>query len=179
MDYKYIEQLLERYWQGETSLEEEDILRAFFSQKEVPAGLQKYRDLFVYGQAEQQEQQLGDDFDAKILAIIDEPVTVKAREIQITHRLMPLFKAAAVVAIILTLGNAAQFSFKGDAPDAPKIQPVQSAYRHVADTLNLVSEGIYHAPKDSAAVSFMGDVDSLMKIGTTNGLRREQADKIR
>ena len=39
MDYKYIEQLLERYWAAETSLEEEDILRAFFSQKEIPAEL--------------------------------------------------------------------------------------------------------------------------------------------
>ena len=27
MDYKYIEQLLERYWNGETTVEEEDILR--------------------------------------------------------------------------------------------------------------------------------------------------------
>ena len=32
MDYKYIEQLLERYWQGETTLQEEAILCNFFSQ---------------------------------------------------------------------------------------------------------------------------------------------------
>jgi len=37
MDYKYIEQLLERYWRCETSLQEEEILRLFFSQEEVPA----------------------------------------------------------------------------------------------------------------------------------------------
>ena len=30
MDYKYIEQLIERYWECETSQQEEDILRAFF-----------------------------------------------------------------------------------------------------------------------------------------------------
>ena len=30
MDYKYIEQLLERYWEGETTLQEEAILRTFF-----------------------------------------------------------------------------------------------------------------------------------------------------
>ena len=34
MDYKYIEQLLERYWEAETSLQEETILRTFFSRKD-------------------------------------------------------------------------------------------------------------------------------------------------
>ena len=37
MDYKYIEQLLDKFWDCETSLEEEQILRCFFRQKEVPA----------------------------------------------------------------------------------------------------------------------------------------------
>ena len=31
MDYKDIEQLLERYWQCETSVEEESVLRDFFT----------------------------------------------------------------------------------------------------------------------------------------------------
>ena len=39
MDYKYIKQLLERYWNCETSLEEEDILRTFFSQEDIPSEL--------------------------------------------------------------------------------------------------------------------------------------------
>ena len=37
MDYKDIEQLLERYWQCETSVEEESVLRDFFSREDVPA----------------------------------------------------------------------------------------------------------------------------------------------
>ena len=36
MDYKYIEQLLERYWAAETSPDEEAVLRAFFAQRELP-----------------------------------------------------------------------------------------------------------------------------------------------
>ena len=47
MDYKYIEQLLERYWEGETTLQEESILRTFFSQPEVPENLRKYQPLFI------------------------------------------------------------------------------------------------------------------------------------
>ena len=46
MDYKYINQLLDRYWKAETSLEEEEILRAFFSQDELPDELTKYQAIF-------------------------------------------------------------------------------------------------------------------------------------
>ena len=106
MDYKYIEQLLERYWEGETTLQEEFILRTFFSQPEmpeVPEEIWKYRALFVCEM--QKEEPLGEDFDARILEQIGEaPV---AKTIMLKDRLMPLFKAAAIVAIVLTLGNAA------------------------------------------------------------------------
>ena len=44
MDYKYIEQLLERYWNCQTALEEERILRSFFSQEDVPAQLLQYKE---------------------------------------------------------------------------------------------------------------------------------------
>ena len=46
MDYKYINQLLDRYWKCETSLEEEEILRTFFRQDELPAELKPYKSLF-------------------------------------------------------------------------------------------------------------------------------------
>ena len=85
MDYKYIEQLLERYFQCETTLKEEEILRSFFSQEDVPVWLVKYQVLFNY--EAQEEQPLGDDFDEKILTMIEQK---------------------ELVAIILTLGNAAQ-----------------------------------------------------------------------
>ncbi|MBM6992828.1 MAG: pyruvate ferredoxin oxidoreductase [Prevotella sp.] len=117
MDYKYIIQLLERYWRCETSLEEEDILRAFFSQDNIPAALLCYKPLFNYREQQSDEDVLDDRFDDRIMAIIEESQPVKARIITMTQRLRPLFKAAAVVAIILTLGNAMQVSFGNGAKD--------------------------------------------------------------
>jgi hypothetical protein len=112
MDYKYIEQLLERYWRCETSLEEEAILRLFFRQEELPESLRCYKDAFDYMEQEQQ-MELGSEFDAKILAMVDEeerkaPTVVRARRIPFFSRLMPLAKAVAVVAILFTIGNVAQ-----------------------------------------------------------------------
>lgn len=143
MDYKYINQLLERYWNCETSLEEEGILRAFFSQKDVPAELRQYQPLFAYQQLEAKEKHLGADFDNRLLAMIeeDEPVKVKARTITLTQRLKPLFKAAAVVAIFLTLGNAAQESFQTQQPSTTGV----AGY-------NKVEKGASVALRDSAAI---------------------------
>lgn len=116
MDYKYINQLLNRYWQGETSLEEEDILRAFFSQENIPAELMAYKPLFAYEAEEPKIDVLGDDFDNKILGMTEEK-HANARVITMTQRLKPLFKAAAMVAILITLGNAIQVPFSRHSQD--------------------------------------------------------------
>jgi len=118
MDYKYINQLLERYWRGESSLEEEDILRAFFNQEDIPAELSQYKPVFAYGDSQKVNDVLGDAFDERVMAMIDAEQPVKARIITMPQRFKPLFKAAAMVAIILTLGNAMQLPFgKGGSTD--------------------------------------------------------------
>ena len=80
MDYKYINQLLDRYWKGETSLEEEEILRAFFSQDELPAELKPYQALFSYEMGEAKQEALGDDFDQKMMAMIEDEFFDRASE---------------------------------------------------------------------------------------------------
>ncbi|MCH5308328.1 MAG: pyruvate ferredoxin oxidoreductase [Prevotella sp.] len=144
MDYKYIEQLLERYWQCETTLQEEEILRTFFSQKDVPASLQQYQGLFVCEQ--QQDAPLGEDFDARVLEAIGaevamehKSITPKAKLVRIADRLMPLFRAAAIVAIVLTLGNAAQAPWDNgwDSPEDTyaRIQQMKDDSVSVSDAI--------------------------------------------
>lgn len=151
MDYKYIEQLLERYWQCRTSLEEEAILRAFFSQSEVPANLRPYKALFA-GEKLLQDAKLDDAFNARILSMIEEHEPVKARRITWGRRLMPLYKAVASVAIILTLGNTAQKSFRTQGAETESDYNYENyqesyndpamAYDQVSDALQMVSQGL-------------------------------------
>ena len=112
MDYKYIEQLLEKYWNCETSVEEEQILRSFFRQKELPEHLLRYKSLFAYQEAEK-DIKLGDDFDSRILAEIERPV-VKARRLTLHTRFMPLFKAAAVMVLLFSIGGVVKHSMVGN-----------------------------------------------------------------
>lgn len=183
MDYKYIEQLLERYWRCDTSVEEEQILRAFFSQKEVPSQFRQYRELFTYETAESKSEPLGADFDNKILSLVgneergaDEPVHVKAITVSLRERMMPLLKAVAFVAVIIVLGNAAQFSFSngGNEEDGDDINYAEYtdtysdpsvAYGEVEDALQLISEGIGAAMINDtlASVKLIGGGDSIKK----------------
>lgn len=146
MDYKYIEQLLERYWQCETSLQEEEQLRSFFAGEEVPEHLLPYQSLFVY-QLDQQEVKISDDFEKRILAQV-QPV-VKAKRITLVTRFTPLLKAAAMVAIVLSLGGVIQQSFferetldynydaYTDTYDDPEV-----AYKQVSTALIILSESM-------------------------------------
>ena len=149
MDYKYIEQLMERYWNAETTLEEESILRSFFRQGNIPAEMEPLRALFA---DEASNQRLGDDFDARMLEMIqEESPVVKARTISITQKLVPLFKAAAMIAIILTLGNAAQAPWDKSWQTSEEYAAIQQA-----DTVVAVSpvqaENISDVTADSSKV---------------------------
>lgn len=117
MDYRYIEQLLERYWDAETTPSEENILKAFFRQADVPQELKPYQALFEYEDMAK-TQRLDENFDKKVLALVEDrpqpsrEQALKAREITWFHRLRPLYRAVASVAIVLLLGTAAQSAFQ-------------------------------------------------------------------
>lgn len=143
MDYKDIEELLNKYQAGETSLDEEVQLRLFFTTEEVPPHLQADRDLFLY-QCMQQKVKIGSDFDERILSAIDVPV-VKARNITLISRFIPLLKAVAIVAVVFSFGAVLQYSFFADKEmntysdtyDDPAI-----AYKEVSTVLMMLSEEI-------------------------------------
>ena len=166
MDYKYIEQLLERYWDCETTNEEESILRTFFSQKDVPARLLKYRSLFEYQKQAASEAPLGDDFDQKVLASIyedieDSPKVVKAKVVSFGSYLKPLFKAAAVVAMVLTIGDAAQWSM-GYTSQEPSAQQMMAADTATIDN-GMVTAGVDQTIADSVAVKSLKTMSDSIK----------------
>lgn len=84
----------------------------FFRQKELPEHLLRYKSLFAYQEAEK-DIKLGDDFDSRILAEIERPV-VKARRLTLHTRFMPLFKAAAVMVLLFSIGGVVKHSMVGN-----------------------------------------------------------------
>jgi len=166
MDYKYIEQLIDRYFLCETTREEEQILRSFFCQDDIPEYLRQYKSLFLYQQAQGQTG-LGKDFDERILSIIEQPV-VKAKRITLMSRFSPFFKAAAALAVVLSISTFVQHYFFTDAETLDynyeayqdTYDDPQAAYKHISSALMMVSEGINKSQTKNAVDSLVHGADS-------------------
>lgn len=90
-----IEELLERYFNADTTVSEERALREYFRSGNVPAHLQKYSAMFGAMEC--------------LTADADAPKAKKpGRVVRFYRSLYPLFRAAACVAIILTVAMAAE-----------------------------------------------------------------------
>ena len=178
MDYKYIEQLLERYWECQTTLEEEAILHAFFAQSDIPASLLPWRDLFL-AEAEMGKAHLDDNFTQRVMEkIAQESQSMEqgargkeqeAREeaspaltISLSQRLRPLWRAAASVAIVLSIGMATQQGFQRGQngtsdDDAWATTAAQTA--NAGDTIQLFTE--QPRPSEQAEAVLTTSTDSV------------------
>jgi len=86
MELVKIEALLEKYFEAETSLKEEAILKSFFSSDQVPAHLEMYRPMFAYAVA---ESKLKDQT----------PYRIRSK-----RRLSPFMKIAASITVVVSIG---------------------------------------------------------------------------
>lgn len=138
MDYKYIEQLLARYFEAETTAIEEGILKAFFSQIEVPEHLAHYAPLFLYEEQER-KLELSDDFDRRLWARLeasgDAPkLRVKLRKMTLTARLRPLWRSAAAVAIVALVALSAHEAWV-QSPIAPVMGSSEAQLEQTKDSM--------------------------------------------
>lgn len=101
MNIERIDTLLEKYWNCETSVSEEQELQAFFNSDNVPDNLRRFIPVFAYKQ-NQQTVSLSDDFEEKLNAAIRKAdkqkkyITIKIFE--------PFLRIAASVILIAGIG---------------------------------------------------------------------------
>lgn len=102
MDYSTIKKLLDKYWEGETSIAEESQLRDYFNQDEVAASLKEYKPLFVYVKQEQ-SRAISDDFEAKLkeAIAIEEKVVVEEKNLAKTKSLRFILLRVAAAAVFV------------------------------------------------------------------------------
>lgn len=161
MNYDYIEQLIDRYFSCQTTLQEEQILRSFFSNEDVPGHLMQYAELFQY-ENEAKQESLGSDFDERLLSIINKQKTVA---LQPQRRWTPFFRAAAIVAIVLTIGSAADKALSDKTNRSVENTVEVNPYIRQADIQNTIRI------KDVSQAEAKSQVDSLSSQPAENTLQ--------
>jgi len=120
MELQNIKNLIERYFDGTTSIREEQKLKTYFSSNKIAPELEKYRGLFSYFSKEQQEE--------------------NTREIVINPKTRFNFWIAASVVVTLGLGIVLLQPKDSDLGtfDDPEIalQETQKALRLVSENIN-------------------------------------------
>lgn len=165
MDYKYIEQLLESYFACTTTLQEEQILRSFFSQEDVPGHLAQYAELFNY-EAEAKAETLSEDFDERMMAQIAGEEDSKARIIKMTtHHFAPFFKAAAVVAMALTIGRAAEHAIGEQEAEENSNVVAVDPYIKTSDVRQVIRV------KDVSQAETKATNDSILNVATKDEIQ--------
>ncbi len=118
MELVNIEQLINKYFEGETSLNEEVQLRNYFTSHKVPAHLEIYQDLFGY-------------FDAKSTEVYKKPLLPK-KSIKIPYKWL-----SVAASIILLLGL---FVFNNKSK--PSKKQLAQSYQTTQEALQLISKNL-------------------------------------
>jgi len=99
MDYKNINHLLEKYWEGETSLQEEETLQQYFNHNNVAPELKQFKSLFQFFK-EEQDVMISDDFEKRLLQEIEKEQKVVPAKIR-KLSWMTSIRTIAAVGILL------------------------------------------------------------------------------
>ncbi len=99
MNTKELNKLLEKYYKGESTEEEEEKLRMFFSGGNIPEGYEAEKDIFSYYNEAITVPEPSYDFEARIIEGIDKSEESR-RKVTIRRYLIPSLSAAAGILLL-------------------------------------------------------------------------------
>ena len=141
MDYNVIKQLIDRYWDSNTGIEEERKIKMFFStNSDLPEELEKWRSWFS-DLSDISNAELGDDFDVRILERIgQEPVRNK-------RRFVINFRYLAAACIALMIFSATTWTIISHMSEKQNAQALNNEYEQIKNMLYFTSLKINETEK--------------------------------
>ncbi len=157
MDSKQIEQLLEKYWNAETSLEEEQELHRFFQREGVQENLKETAALFRYFEIEK-TRTLSEIFDASVTNQIKQRQGGKI--VSMTNWFQIARVAAGVlvvVAAVYLIGHEVRKSSPNEITDTesdPKL-----AFEETKKALLMISKNFGKAQREASKINLLNEAE--------------------
>jgi len=168
MDSKRIEQLLEKYWNAETSLEEEQELHQFFQGNNVPEKLKETAALFRYF-GEEKGRTLNENFDAAVTKQITQRQGGKIVSMTNWFQIARVAAGVAVVvAAVYLIGHEVRKSSPNEITDTesdPKL-----AFEQTKKALLMISKNFGKAQQEASKINLLNEAEEKIQ-------RKPEADK--
>jgi hypothetical protein len=160
MDSNEIKTLLEKYWNCETSLEEEQQLRAYF-RGEVPQAMSETAELFRYFEQQQKVTVSGKDFDAEVKKKIKEHRPAgKSVKMYFNYA-----RIAAGVLVMVAAGYFVRLEVRKAYP--PEMEDTFSdprvALEETKKALMMISNSFNKAHKEAAKIEMFNEAEEKIK----------------
>lgn len=153
MNLQRIEQLIEKYEKGETTADEEQLLKSFFLNEEVPLHLRNYKALFAYFESSKKEELISSDFDEKVLAAIQDRKTIPIFN---GSRKRLYFIASVAAGLLILFGLYFRYGLNETSPDETFNDPML-AYAETKKILLKVSANMNAGVNEMKSIKEFND----------------------
>ena len=150
-----LKRLIDRFYKGESSEEEENILREFFRKSDVPEGYEAEKEIFSFYTGSENIPEPSIDFEARILAGIDASERVSGSK-KTKKYIISIMSAAA--GLLLLAGSYFYFTSKAEPTDTFK--DPEMAY---AETIKILRDVSFQLNRRLQVLEPVGKMNEVTK----------------
>jgi hypothetical protein len=152
MNTEEIKQLLEKYYNGKSSIDEELILKDFFSREIVPDELEIEKDIFIYYSESSAMPLPSEGFGARIINAIDDQVKNHTG-----FRRRRIYRTVTGIAAGILILTGSYFFFTYRSEPADTFSDPEIAYNEAMKILYAVSAQLNNGTRELGKIGMMQD----------------------
>jgi hypothetical protein len=153
MNAEELNRLIEKYYNGESTEEEEKTLREYFKENNIPEGYEAEKEIFGYYRAAREVPEPSFDFEARILAGIDASGRKRGSQ-KIRKYVLPLLSAAA--GLLILAGSYFFFVHRNEPVDT--FTDTEIAY---AETMKILMDVSSHLNQGAQALEPVSRINEI------------------
>lgn len=159
MDSRQLDELLQKYWNAETSLEEEQHLREFFAREPVPEALKETASLFRYFEMQKSVGMNDAQFDQELKKKIKPAGKV------VSFSVMQLARIAAGLLVVVAATFFVRQEIKKAYPEEPEdtYSDPKVAFEETKKALMMISKSFNKAQKEASKINVFNEAQEKLK----------------
>lgn len=155
MNKEELKRLIDKFYGGESTIEEEEVLKSFFSEDDIPQGFEAEKALFSYYSSAIKIPEPSVDFESRILKGIDE---IEHKQKSVRNRKLAIWLVSTAATLLIMVGSYFFFADKDGMKDT--FSDPEIAYAETIKILREVSSQLNKGTRTLEPVGIINEVKS-------------------